>query len=376
MAQPVQLFVPTFRVEETLAEVRQCLEKGWTGLGWKTEEFEKAWCAFTGLPHAHFLNSATSALHLAVELLREQHGWRDGDEVVTTPITFVSTNHAILYAGLRPVFADVDASGNLSPESVSAAITERTRAVMFVGLGGNTANLDAVAQICRERGLRLILDAAHMAGSRHHGRHVGREADVSCWSFQAVKNLPTGDSGMVCFADAELDALARKRSWLGISKNTYERTGRAGTYRWDYDVEALGYKYNGNSIMAAVGLVGLRYLDQDNAYRRQLAAWYDEALSGFSTPQVIPHTAGSSRHLCQVRADRRDDLMVYLNANDVFPGVHYKDNRKFRVFVRCAGITPTASAYSESVLSLPLHLRMGYDDVVRVAELIRTFYAR
>jgi dTDP-4-amino-4,6-dideoxygalactose transaminase len=138
---PIQLFVPTFRIDETLEEIRICLEKGWTGLGFKTVEFEEAWKAYTGLPHAHFLNSATAALHLAVILLKEQGAWQQGDEIITTPMTFVSTNHAILYEKLSPVFADVDESLCLDPASVREHITKNTRAVMFVGVGGNTGNL-------------------------------------------------------------------------------------------------------------------------------------------------------------------------------------------------------------------------------------------
>ena len=106
--KPIQLFVPHFRIEECLAEIRECLEKGWTGLGYKTVAFETAWKAYTDLPYAHFLNSATAGLHLAVRLLKQRDGWREGDEIITTPLTFVSTNHAMLYENLHPVFADVD----------------------------------------------------------------------------------------------------------------------------------------------------------------------------------------------------------------------------------------------------------------------------
>ena len=158
--KPIQLFVPTFRVDECLAQVRECLEKGWTGLGFKTNEFEQAWKAYTNLPHAHFLNSATSGLHLAVRILKERYRWQDGDEIISTPLTFVSSNHAIMYETLRPVFADVDESLCLDPVSVAARITPRTRAVLFVGLGGNAGQLDAIVRLCRERGLKLILDAA------------------------------------------------------------------------------------------------------------------------------------------------------------------------------------------------------------------------
>jgi len=138
---PIQLFVPTFRIDETLEQIRECLEKGWTGLGFKTVEFEEAWKQYTGLPHAHYLNSATAGLHLAVRLLKEKFTWQDGDEIITTPLTFVSTNHAILYERLVPVFADVDETLCLDPVSIRQRISPRTRAVMFVGLGGNTGRL-------------------------------------------------------------------------------------------------------------------------------------------------------------------------------------------------------------------------------------------
>src|SRR5436305_10626551 len=153
---PIQLFVPTFRIDETLEAIRECLEKGWTGLGFKTVQFEQAWKDYTGLPYAHFLNSATSGLHLAVAQLKAAHGWNDGDEIITTPLTFVSTNHAILYERLTPVFADVDQYLCLDPDSVESRITSRTRAVMFVGFGGSTGRLRTIAELCRARGLRLI----------------------------------------------------------------------------------------------------------------------------------------------------------------------------------------------------------------------------
>src|SRR5215204_4123583 len=170
---PIHLFVPTFRVDEVLAEIRECLEKGWTGLGYKTVAFEQAWREYSGLPHAHFLGSATAGLHLAVRMLKDEGGWQDGDEVITTPLTFVSTNHAILYERLTPVFADVDQYLCLDPDDIERKIGPRTRAVIFVGLGGNTGQYERVVDLCRRRGLALILDAAHMAGTRLNGRHVG-----------------------------------------------------------------------------------------------------------------------------------------------------------------------------------------------------------
>jgi dTDP-4-amino-4,6-dideoxygalactose transaminase len=375
---PIQLFVPTFRIEECLAEIRECLEKGWTGLGFKTVQFEEAWKDHTGLPHAHFLNSATAGLHLAVRLLKDAGSWSPGDEIISTPLTFVSTNHVILYEGLKPVFADVDEYLCLDPASIAERITPRTRAVMFVGMGGNTGRYEEVSGLCQQRGLKLILDASHMSGTRVRGRHVGGDADAAVFSFQAVKNLPTADAGMVCLADGALDGEARKLSWLGINKDTYSRTLGGGTYKWHYDVEHVGYKYHGSSIMAALALVSLRYLDQDNAYRRQLAAWYDELLEDVAGVERVPMARDCvpSRHLYQVLVDRRDEVMLALNSQQVFPGVHYRDNTLYRMYAHGVGTCPRSIAASEKLISLPLHMRLGRRDVERAAQVLREAVGR
>lgn len=373
MTTPIQLFVPKFRVEETLVQIRECLEKGWTGLGFKTVEFEERWREYTGLPHAHFLGSATAGLHLAVRLLKERDRWNEGDEIITTPLTFVSTNHAILYERLCPVFADIDAALCLDPESIQARLTPRTRAVMFVGIGGNAGQLRAIARLCAAHNLRLILDGAHMAGTRVGGRHIGGEADITVFSFQAVKNLPTADSGMICCRDAELDAAARKWTWLGISKDTYTRTQSQGSYKWVYDVEHVGFKYHGNSIMASMGLVALKYLDQDDAYRRQLAQWYD---AGFAdapgiTTVPIPPDCEPSRHLYQIMVEQRDEVILALNNQEIYPGVHYRDNTHYPMYSFAEGSCPRARRASDTLISLPLHLGLSNADVRRVTTSVR-----
>lgn len=364
---PIQLFVPTFRIDETLDEIRLCLEKGWTGLGFKTVEFEEAWKAYTGLPHAHFLNSATGALHLAVVLLKEQGNWKDGDEIITTPMTFVSTNHAILYEKLSPVFADVDETLCLDPASVQEHITSKTRAVMYVGVGGNTGRLREIEKICKDNNLKLILDASHMSGTRwaDTGKHVGNEADITIFSYQAVKNLPTGDSGMICVRDAELEVEARKWSWLGISKDTYARTENQGTYKWYYDVEHTGFKFNGNAIMGAIALVSLKYLEQDNAFRRQVCGWYDMLLKDTAKIQRIPMSPDCipSRHLYQISVDRRDEVMLALNQANIFPGVHYRDNTLYRMYAYAQETCPRSMEASDKIISLPLHLRLTFNQV-------------
>jgi dTDP-4-amino-4,6-dideoxygalactose transaminase len=366
-----QLFVPKFRVDECLEHIKECLEKGWTGMGFKTVEIEKEWKKYTDLPHAHFLSSATAGLHLAFEVLKRKHNWNDGDEVISASLTFISTNHAIKYAGLEPVFADVDQYLCLDPQSIEEKITDKTKAVVFVGLGGNTGQLEAVAKLCKDKGLALILDAAHMAGSRFEGKHVGYNADVTVFSYQAVKNMPTADSGMICFQDPEDDALARKLTWLGINKDTYARTAAQGAYKWKYDVEDLGFKYHGNSIMAGMALVALKYLDNDNSYRRQLASWYRAELSNIEGLEIVPIAPGceSSTHLLQIRVKNRDELLVKLNENDVYPGVHYTDNSEYKMYEHC-GRCERALKASDEIISLPMHMGVSKIDVENICKLV------
>jgi dTDP-4-amino-4,6-dideoxygalactose transaminase len=366
----IQLFVPKFRVEECLKEIRECLEKGWTGLGFKTLEFEEKWKQYTGLPFAHFLSSNSVGLHLALHIFKTEFGWKDDDEVISTPLTFVSTNHAIIYSNLKSVFADVDEYLCLSPEDIERKITSRTRAVIFVGIGGNTGQYEKVVKLCKNRNLILILDAAHMSGTRLNGKHIGHDADCTVFSFQAVKNLATADSGMICFPDKLRDERARKLSWLGINKDTYARTVGQDAYKWMYDVEEIGFKYHGNSIMAAIALVSLRYLDQDNAYRRQLAQWYEDSLSSNSLITIIKVAEGceSSRHLFQVRVKNRDQVLMALNEVGVYPGVHYRDNTEYKIYNQDAGACSNSSLLSKEILSLPMHMNLTKKDIFFIAK--------
>ena len=367
----IPLFAPLFRTDEVLAEVRECLERGWTGSGFKTIELEDAWRKYSGFSHAHFVNSGTAALHTAFAVLKKTHGWVDGDEIITTSFTFVATNHAILYENLRPVFADVDGHLCLSPESVASRITPRTRAVCFVGIGGNPGRYSEVLQFCRERGLKMILDASHMAGTRFGQSHVGLDSDVAVFSFHAVKNLPTADAGMVCFAEPECDRSARRFAWLGIEKHPDVEASAPSQGR--YSIDDVGFKYHGNSIVASMALVGLRYLDTDNERRREIAGWYDEALADEPRIERPQMAAGFtlSRHLYQVLIRDRNAVMDELNRQRILTGLHYADNTDYPMFLHGKGSCPNAARAAGRVLSLPMFVGLRKDQVARVVSALK-----
>tara|TARA_R110002153_G_scaffold125079_3_gene271899 strand:+ start:1571 stop:2722 length:1152 start_codon:yes stop_codon:yes gene_type:complete len=381
----INVLKPKYRTNEVLESIRECLDTGWTGLGGKTIDFEKAWKDYTKLPNAHFLNSATSGLHLALNVFKSKYNWKEGDEVITTPLTFVSTNHVILYEKLNPIFADVDEYMCMDPKDVLKKITPKTKALIFVGLGGNSGQLSVIKKICEENNIKLILDAAHMSGTItremfEYGcipRHVGWEADVSVFSFQAVKNLPTSDSGMVCFKEEEDDKLARQLSWLGIDKDTYSRYN-GGSYKWKYDVPNVGFKYHGNALTAAIGIVQLKYLDEDNAYRRNIAKIYDDELSQIhwcDSVKVSSETQDSSRHLFQliVPEEDRDNLIEFLYGKDIYPGVHYIDNTLYNPYKKHHGSCPKAHEYSNKLITLPIHCNLKEIEMYEVIKQIKRY---
>jgi dTDP-4-amino-4,6-dideoxygalactose transaminase len=382
----INVLKPKYRTEEVLDEIKICLDKGWTGMGFKTIEFEEAWKEYTKLPYAHFLQSNTVGLHLALNVFKTQEGWNDGDEVITTPLTFVSTNHSILYENLQPVFADVDETLCLNPESVEKLITDRTKAVMYVGMGGNAGKLNEIKYLCEQYNLKLILDAAHMSGTytkdvmpggeAYSCCHCGWEADASVFSFQAVKNLPTADGGMICFKEEKYDKLARQLSWLGIDKDTYSRSDDEGSYKWRYDVPNVGFKYHGNSIMASIGLVQLKYLDEDNDYRNKITEWYNELLENESWCKLISktwHTHKSSKHLYQILVNekKRDEIINHLYKNEIYPGVHYVDNTLYPMYSLYNGTCPRAHKYSKQLITLPIHLDITKDNCIKIVETIK-----
>lgn len=372
----IQVLKPKFHNEECLESIRECLESGWTGMGFKTVEFEEEWKKYTGHSYAYFINSDTVGLHLGVKILKIRNGWSDGDEIISTPITFISTNHAVLYENMKVIFADVDQYLCLDPEDVEKKITERTRAVIFVGYGGRIGQLEKIIGICKKHGLKLILDAAHMSGTRANGVCPGTwdGVDVTVYSFQAVKNLPTGDSGMICWADEEGDRMSRQIAWLGINKDTYSRTVKGG-YAWKYDVDYVGYKYNGNAVMAAIALTQLKYLNEDNARRREIVRMYSRGFEDNKNIQIVPanYAEECSYHLFELIVPDRERLLGHLSSRGINCGVHYRDNTEYSMYRYAQGTCPNAHDVSQHLITMPLHMWLTDEDINLIIREVNNF---
>mgnify|MGYP001457541442 CR=1 FL=1 len=213
MAKSLHVLKPIYPVDEIIKNITSSLDSGWTGDGGMTETFEKEWSIYTGYKHSIYVNSCTAALHLSLLALKDK--FPNKTKVIVPNITFVSSAAVVLQTSLDLTLCDVDESLCLEVSSLKKIIDKETLAVVFVGIGGNTGRLDDIEKLCKEKNIKLILDAAHMSGTYVNNSsksHVGNEADSVVFSFQAVKNLPTADSGMISFKEIEDYKLARKLS--------------------------------------------------------------------------------------------------------------------------------------------------------------------
>ena len=362
----IRLFRPCIPVDEVLVELRPVLESGWIEPGPKVKEFEQEFARRVGARFGVSTHSGTAALHLAAKAL----GLAPGSKVLTTPVTFISTNMVLLYEHLTPVFCDVEErTGNIDFHSVeSLARQHKPAAIMVVHLGGYPCDLDAINGLAEELKIPVIEDCAHALGATYRGKRIGDTNNLCCWSFQATQNLPTGDGGMITtHSEAVAGRLRRLRS-MGIDKSTVERS-REGKSRI-YSVEHLGYRYHMNDLAATIGLVMLRHLDEHNRRRAEIAARYQANLGGYAP--AYRDDRQSSYHFVPMFFPHRDAMRQKLEAAGIEWGYHYAPNYEFTgVFVDCEA-PPHARQYSTLELTLPLHPSLTDEEVDTIIAVVKS----
>ena len=326
------------------AAFARVLDSGGFVLGDEVERFEEEFARSCGVSHCVGVDSGTSALHLALL----DAGVGPGDEVVTTPLTWISTSLAISYCGATPVFADVDpATGNLDPAAVLAKLGPRTRALLPVDLYGNPADLRSFESIAADHGLALVHDACQAHGATVAGKPVGGFGGASCFSFYPAKNLGAlGDAGAVVTRSAETAAHLR-------CLRDHAQAGR------HHHVE-VGYNHRLDALQAAVLRVKLPHLENWNDQRRAAAARYDKLLEHLDGIVLPSATAGASPnwHLYVIRVDDRDNVRARLEASEVLTAIHYPTPVHLQpAYERLgyrAGDLPAAEEFARSCLSLPM----------------------
>lgn len=370
--------------QEAIAEVVACLESGWITTGPRVKRFEEDLKVYLGAPHCVLLSSATAGLHLALLAL----DLRDGDEVITTPLTFAATLNTIVLAGGRPVLVDVDPhTFNMDVAAAAAAITPRTRAIVPVHFAGLPVDLDPLYALAREHGLRVIEDAAHAIGTEYKGRRIGSFGDTQVFSFHPNKNMTTGEGGCVATHDEELARSISVLRFHGIDRDAWNRFGKEGSQH--YEVIAPGYKYNMMDIQAALGLHQLPALEGFIARRSELAARYQQELAEWRelarpgtpayehrhawhlyTPLINPEAAGTDR----------EGFMSAMKARNIGTGLHYECAHLYAYYRQRFGFQPgqfpNAERIGSRIVSLPLFPSMSDAQQQRVIKTMAELFGR
>jgi perosamine synthetase len=367
--------IPVFKPYTTGKEIeylKEVLDSGWWGPGPKTREFEEKCAGYIGTKYALGLNSATAALHLAFKCL----DIRD-KEVITPSMTFVSSNHAILYCGGIPVFCDIEPDTlNIDAGKIEALITANTKAIQVVHYGGRACDMDKIMEIAQKHDLFVVEDCAHAFGGGYKGRKPGSIGDFGCFSFHAVKNLAAGDGGMIVTNKEDCYERMKKLRWMGITKDTFNRN--IGRYSWFYDVVEPGFKYHMNDITAAIGLAQFENIYWLNEQRKKWSDYYSKNLQGVGDIELPPikDYMAPSYHNYVIKTSHRDELQEYLKENGISTGVHYYPNHLFDMYKPYYRNLPVTESVWKKVLTLPLFPALSQKEVDLIIKTIKSFYEK
>jgi dTDP-4-amino-4,6-dideoxygalactose transaminase len=361
--------IPTIG-EEEINEVVDSLKSGWITTGPKVKRFEEAFKEYVSAPYAVPLSSATAGLHLAMLALKLQ----PGDEVITTPMTFAATVSMIVQAGGKPVLADIEEGTlNIDVREVRKKITPRTRALVPVHFAGQPCDMDQIFALAREFNLTVIEDAAHAIGTEYKGARIGSLDSISVFSFHPIKNITTGEGGMVATGNEQLAEEISLMKFHGMSREAWKRYEASGTP--NYDIMMPGFKYNMMDLQAGLGLHQLNKLESFIEMRTVVANFYNEAFYDVEevlTPQEVPYPNRHAWHLYtplikieNLKIDR-DQFMAELKRENIGTGLHFKAIHHHPYFRDTLGIQPgellNADYASDRILSLPLFPLMTLDD--------------
>jgi len=381
--QKVEKFLPLSRPtisKETIDEVVKVLESGWLATGPLTQKFEAELSKYFGDRKAACFTSATAGLHASLIAI----GIKPGDEVITTPLTFVATANVIAMLGARPVFVDIERDTfNIDVKKVEAACTEKTKAIMPVHYAGLPVDLDPLYEIAKRKNLRVIEDSAHAVGTSYKGRKIGTFGDIQVFSFHPIKNMTSGEGGCVVLdSENEMKTLGLQR-FHGIDRSIWDRFSKNGsTY---YDIVFPGFKSNMSDIQAAIGLHQLSEVEMMNERRRHLANRYREAFADMGdklTMQGIPQYdfvhSGHLFPICVVDSEKRDDFMSFLKENSIGTTPYYTPLHLFSYYQKEFGFKkgdfPEAEYVGERIVCLPLYYALQESDQDYIIDMVKKFF--
>ena len=360
MQTKIKLFDPYIDISEETALINTLKSHFWAsgaGIG-NVQKFEKLFQKFVGSKSCIAVNSGTAALNLAMSLLDVKN-----KEVILPSLTFVSTAHAVILNGGKPVFVDVDPNTMcIDPKQIKRSITSKTKVILPVHFAGMPCNMKEILKICKNYNLNLIEDAAHAAGSKFEKKRIGSHGMAVCFSFHPVKNLAMPTGGLISLNHSNYKKMREtllSRRWCGI-------TNRKGTM---YDIKEIGNNYYMNEFSAAIGITQLKKLDKMNSIRRKIAKIYDNEIS---VNKKIPFNKDCSYHIYWIIVKNRNEFIKKMSSSGIEVGIHYKPIHTMSLY-RTKHDLPITKKAGQTIVSLPIHPNLKEHDIDRIIQSVNRF---
>lgn len=351
--------------KDDISGVAGVLKSGWLSLGPKYKEFEKNFAKYVGVKYACSVSSGTAALHLGVKAL----GLKTGDEVITSPFSFVSSSNCLLYEDIKPVFVDIEESTfNMDPSLIERAVTKKTKAILPVHIFGQSADMDSIMQIARKYKLKILEDSCESLGATYKGQMVGTTGDIGTYAFYPNKQMTTGEGGMIVTNKKDLYDLC----------DSFRNQGRSKNGDWLVH-ERLGYNYRMDEMSASLGITQLKKIDWMIEEKRKIAAWYNRVLgdiNGVEPPAVREDRTHSwFVYIVRIKNGKKNRLMRGLSragfqTKPYLPVIHLQSFMR-QIFGFKEGDFPVAELVSEETLALPLYIGLTEKDVEYIVDKIK-----
>lgn len=360
---------PSLNIEE-LKNIEKVFKTRWLGMGSFVYEFEKKIESYLGVKHAIAVNTGTAAIHIALSGI----GVGPGDEVIVPSLTFTGSVQPIVLLGAVPVFCEIGPHNlNLDIEDVEKRITKNTRAILPVHYGGMPCDMDGLLRIGKKRKIHIVEDAAHAFGSIYKDKKIGSFGDISCFSFDPIKNLTCGEGGCVTTNNARLAALLRRKRLLGISKDTWMRYKNKRS--WFYEVVTEGYRYHMSNINAAIGLAQFKKFESFIKKKKRIVREYDDFFKGIEGVEVLQRDylkTAPFNYTIKIKKNR-DRFIQYMQKQGVSVGINYIPNHLQPLFKQFRKKLPVTEKAWKEIVSLPLYYDMTKSDIDKVKSSVKRF---
>ncbi len=361
----------TYMPEEASDEISKTLKSGWLNTGKKEKELREKACQKWSFPHCVAVNSGTSALRAALAVL----GIGPGDEVVSTPYTFIATNTAILEQGAKPVFADIRYSDlNIDPQSIIKQITPKTKAIIVVHYGGNPCDMNEIRQIAKDHNLPVIEDSAHALGSMYRGDYIGAKGDIICFSLQVVKIITCGDGGLISTPNPEYYEKLKRIIWYGIDRDE-KRTNLIDPLPEGFKGDVLGFKYNMNDIIATLGCVGIDHYDDVATKRQIIGTRYRKELSDLPKIKLMEYYEDRKPNyqIFPIHVEDRVKFAEYMKENNIMVNINNRRNDIYPMFGGLREDLTETERSDKDVILIPIHADLSEDQVDHIIKIIQNY---